>query len=339
MTVSRALRKQPGVSASEQARIQAVADRMGYRPDPFVTAFLQTTRFNKSRTRKATLGLLVQNSSVLNIARFQRTLRGSQHRAEALGYAIEVFPLDQAELTPQRLAEVLEARGVPGLLVDRVLPTPLAQSFPWNNFACVALNWKLLPQLSSVRHDALHGVTLACGEVSKLGYQRPGLCCDPASDQEVAHAQHAAFLLFQQSLRQKNRLPVLGGMSVKKFQTLARAEGSKNPFLCGIERHRFHQWVQQHQPDIVLSSFRLIADFIASLPPEGIQPPAFVNLNRVGDRTDFAGVDQNHEKIAAAAVNLLARKIELRETGLHDQPDTVIIQGQWHPGISAPSKS
>ena len=239
------------------------------------------------------------------------------------------------ETSPARLAQILRARGIPGILLDRVLPTPRRAEFPWTDFACVALNWKLLPDFSAVRHDALEGVTLAFEHLRALGYTRPGLCCDPASDQEVARAQHAGFLLCQQALPARDRIPILTGMDPARFTALVADHGRHAPFLRGIEREPFEKWFQRHRPDVVLTSFRLLLDFLKKMRVKVPRDAAFISLDRVGDLPRLAGIDQNHERIAAAAVNLLARKIELNELGLATQPDTMVLAGTWHAGATA----
>jgi LacI family transcriptional regulator len=336
MTVSRALRDRPGVSAPQRAKIKRLAEKLGYRPDPFVTAFLHNTRFNRTRAYRATLALVVQNDSVREVARFHRTLHGAQEQGRRLGFAIEVFAFDDEHTSPARLAQILRARGILGVLLDRVLPTPRSAEFPWADFACVALNWKLRPAFTAARHNALDGVALAFEHLLALGYRRPGLCCDPASDQEVARAQQAGFLLGQQALPARARIPVLTGMDPAQFQALVADHGRHAPFLSGIARGPFERWFRRHQPDVVLSSFRLLLDFLEAMRVRVPQDTAFISLNRVGDLAHLAGVDQNHERIAAAAVNLLARKLELAELGFTPQPDTMVLAGTWHDGASAP---
>lgn len=197
--------------------------------------------------------------------------------------------------------------------------------------------WLVKPMLSPIEVTAALLRSVAFEHLRTLGYTRPGLCCDPASDQEVARGPHAAFLLCQRQPPARDRIPVLTGMEPARFQALVADRGRHAPFLCGIEREPFEKWFCRHEPDVVLSSFRMLLDFLKSMPAKSPRT-GFISLNRVGDLPTPADVDQNHERLAAAAVNVLVRKIKLNELGLTAQPETVVFGGTWHDGASAPRR-
>lgn len=177
---------------------------------------------------------------------------------------------------------------------------------------------------------------LAVESLRALGYQRPGLCGDPASDQEVARAQQAGFLLAQQPLPARDRLPVLTGMEPARFQKMVADQGRDAPFLFGLEQGPFEKWFRRHRPDAVISSFRLLLDYLKQMDVKVGRETGFSSLNRVGDMLGLAGVNQHHERIAAAAVNVVARKFERSEIGLSPQPETTVFRGSWHEGATAP---
>jgi LacI family transcriptional regulator len=58
MTVSYALRDRPEVSPTERARLRALAEKLGYRPDPLLTHLMQHLRSHRRIKPTANLAVL-----------------------------------------------------------------------------------------------------------------------------------------------------------------------------------------------------------------------------------------------------------------------------------------
>jgi LacI family transcriptional regulator len=100
----------------------------------------------------------------------------------------------------------------------------------------------------------------------------------------------------------------------------------------------FEHWFRIHHPDVIVTPFRIVLNFLQKIKVRVGKDVGFISLNRVGDLPDLAGIDQAHEQIAARAVNMLARKIELEERGFSETPETLLITGTWTPGGTAPNR-
>jgi DNA-binding LacI/PurR family transcriptional regulator len=56
------------------------------------------------------------------------------------------------------------------------------------------------------------------------------------------------------------------------------------------------------------------------------------NLNLVSDVSGWAGVDEQHQEIGAAAVDILIGSLSRNELGLPPEPRRILIPGEWVPG-------
>lgn len=89
--VSLALRNSPEIAPSTRARVQALAEKMGYRPNPLVTALMSQLTRGRSRWR-ATIACIdlrpeayaVQRNPILLPA-----IRGIERRAQSLGFSLD----------------------------------------------------------------------------------------------------------------------------------------------------------------------------------------------------------------------------------------------------------
>ena len=88
-TVSYALRNHPKIPAATIARVQATAEKMGYRPNPRVAALMAHIR----GARPVATG---ERIAFIWLARKEPYLRmhdGARRRAQQLGYELEDFAL------------------------------------------------------------------------------------------------------------------------------------------------------------------------------------------------------------------------------------------------------
>lgn len=123
-TVSLALNGHPRIRENVRKKIQALADEMGYRPDPSL-AMLARHRFApRSPQFRGTLAYIVDssNSKEAPYELQTRHLLPARHRADERGY--QVFEFDLADYPSSEAASnVLYSRGVSGLLLP-TLPCP-----------------------------------------------------------------------------------------------------------------------------------------------------------------------------------------------------------------------
>jgi hypothetical protein len=57
------------------------------------------------------------------------------------------------------------------------------------------------------------------------------------------------------------------------------------------------------------------------------------------DLAGCSGIDQNNERVGAAAVDLVVEQLHANAFGVPENPKTVLIEGRWEPGSTAPGPS
>ena len=140
-TVSLALRNHPSIPETTRVRIREVAEKLGYRPNPRVAELMGHIRKNRSVDAfKETVALIwsdigqaiVRESPSLNA--FEQAL---QQALQAQGMGIQIF-YQQPDLSWQRLEQILEARGIRGLILAPLMREDQMQlDWNWNGLSVV----------------------------------------------------------------------------------------------------------------------------------------------------------------------------------------------------------
>lgn len=204
--VSMALRQHPSIPAATRARVKALADSLGYAPDPMLGA-LAVYR-NRMRPRRVlSVVALVSNWNTrdgwLRLPGMKRVLASAEERAAAMGYQIQHFWAKEHGIGPTRLNRILAARGIRGVLL--VPPQEREENCILDRtmFSLVALDHSAtdcdLPHIGTNHYSNI----LRCWrELRARGYSRVGLVTNSQQTQwsenqcEAAHtfiqAQHAA---------------------------------------------------------------------------------------------------------------------------------------------------
>ena len=132
-TVSYALRNHPKIPAETIARVQAVADALGYRPNPRVAALMAHIR----RARPVASGDCIAFIWLARPAPYLRMYNGAKQRAQELGYELEDFALRDRALNPARLERILRARRITGIVLSPLDSgqASFALDWDWSRFS------------------------------------------------------------------------------------------------------------------------------------------------------------------------------------------------------------
>lgn len=320
-TVSRALRNDASVSSAMQQRIRALADEMGYRPNPFVSAFTAQVRGYRRSPQHASIALLNAYHSDRRMPFVARYAEGATRRAEQLGFKVDYFDFQQLECRTRRLLQILNSRGIRGLLI---LPLPVdvnLADLEVDHLACATVDLSdNLPPISHALPDYFRHTQTAARRLEQYGLKRIGFCTKQSELKGFARYHVASYLEWQQHLPPEARLAI----HVDEVPD-GRLQGNRDAFL---------QWVERECPDAVISNDVRFYQWMISA---GIDVPGeigFATLTREDGNVNLAGIDQQQARVGAAAMDLVVGHIYRNEYGVPETHATVFIDGLWRDGAS-----
>ncbi len=322
-TAWRALSNETYVSAEKRKLIREVADRLGYSPDPMLSAFSSYRRSQRPPAYRSTLAW-INNYAVrkecTEAPHMRAYFEGARSYAESKGFKLEEFWLQEKGMTPKRARDVLLARNIRGLLFA---PQPSANthlSIDLNAFACVSIGYSLAEPHLHVTVNDQHSATLLClKRLAQLGHRRIGMATVSDTLKRTRHHFESPYLIFQNALPQTRRVPLftIDGLDVKT---------NTEPW-----RERFLQWRAAHQPTAIICTF---SQAIGWLRDSGMRVPEDVSIATLScmQQPGWAGIDQQERTIGARAIELLISIFQAGERGVPDTALRMLVEGKWHEG-------
>ena len=316
MTFSLALRNSREVSAKTRARLQDLAFRAGYRPDPQVSKLMHHLRTRRKARVQANLCAMTHAWKLgrFPAGSFPHRLDASlRSRADALGYTLEFLNLDDYP-TARQLQRVLVNRGIEGLLLLPLRePTDLSRRLDWSLFSTVSVTSSLIaPKLHSVTPNHYDNTLKACRELAAAGFRRIGIAMASDWDKRVSHRWSGGIAWQNQFGGTEPVRPLIGDKPGTSLD-------------AGI----FARWLGAERPDAVILEAlnhdelqRVLAELPAS------RRPRIATMNWPSPLADF-GIDQNVERIGTVAVDILASMLTRGEKGIPLLPDITMIEGTW----------
>ena len=320
-TVSLALRNSTKIRLSERVRIQKLAAEAGYEPNALMAQLLAQLRAGRTPAYQNTLGLVYvteSNAELSPITTFREWFTACRERSRQLGYGLDEFVLHEPGMTPERLVQILDARGIRGLVVMGPFPQgviPAEFDAIWQRSAAVAIGVRpVRPALSCAANDQFSTAKAAVHALRECGYERPGLCISLEVDAYVEDRFQGGFSVAQKSLSRKDRLPVCA------FHPSAR--------------DRFARWLEIHRPDAIVTLHPEIKDWMESL---GLKVPddvGLVHLDRVPDLEGWAGTRQNNESVGYAAIDMVIGQLHRNELGIPPFQKCTFTSSSWVSGAT-----
>lgn len=321
-TVSLALRNSPKLRPEVCKRIRAIADELGYVPDPAMSALTAYRNSTRPVNYQATLAWVNNwpvQTEMRRIRTFELYFQGAVERARQLGYRIDELWLHAPGMTSAAAHAILRARNITGLLLA---PQPFAHT-PLNldlkGFSALAFGYSLQPSnLHVVTNHQYQSTSLMMRRLIELGYRRIGLFLRSDWDEKVNGSYLSGVLFMQHHLPGADRVP---------------------PLLTkdGLE-HEFLAWFKRHKPDVIVVVDRQVRGWIEQ--KLGLRIPEDVgiaHLNADPNETWLAGISQNDRLIGATAVDFLAGMLQRNERGVPATPIRTLVEGEWKPGLSVRS--
>lgn len=317
-SVSLALRGHPRIPAATRRKVQETARKMNYRPDAMVQALAAyRTRIRPAQSDETLAWLMKCPIPSSDDSYFAgRFLAGARTRALELGYRLELFSLTEPGMTTRRMETILRTRGIQGVIVAPQ-PPPKALGrivMNWSLFSAVTIGYSLVwPPLPAVSNHQFLTSQLACRKLRSLGYERIGFCIDRMGDERV----HGGFIggYMADRAHRKNALEI-------------------TPFLFDRwNPQAFGKWLTRFRPQAVIFHDSDIAE--SAIRELHLDVPADMGIVCLTKTSrGYAHVDQNHDLVGSAAVDLLVSLIYRQQRGVPPFAQRLLIEGSWKNGYS-----
>lgn len=338
-TVSLAMRNHPRLPEATRQRLRALAEQMGYTPDPAMQALVAYRRNTGPHSSRQHLAYLTNWSSqwgwkkALGHDQFHA---GALGRARELGFELEHFWLGEPGLSHERMSTILHTRGIAGVIVaSHTAENDVALRLDWPKFCAVKIDFfPVATELHNVTNDQRAIIQLAMQRVTTAGYRRIGLVVPSWWDNGVRLAWSAGFLAMQQMLPVADRVPILN------FPEKSDLDRSKEELVVRPgSRATLGRWLAEHRPEVLISYLPFVKETLDDL---GVSVPrdlAFVDvfLESESDRR-VAGIRQNCHRVGELAVETLVGQLQQHSYGLPALPTITMVEGTWRDGDSLPQR-
>lgn len=319
-TVCLALKNHPTIPEATRRKIQEIAAGLGYHPDPMLSAlaaYRTTLRPAAFHGQLAWLSISNAHYNWRKVSVYSTYMQGAAKQAQRHGYNLEDYNLGEAGMSPARLAGIMRARGVRGILVCPMPSAHMVLDFPWEGFSAVAIGHTLeKPALNLVAANYHQSMRLIFHNLVRLGYQRIGLALPGDLHVRVGEHYLAAYLVEQRAVPVARRLEPHLDMPPSKVA--------------------FARWLKRTRPDVLITSNYIFPAYLQEL---GVRVPqdlalAVVFKRLIGD--NFTGIDQKVQRTGEAALDMLVSMIQRNETGVPTDQLQTLIEGRWVDGMTAP---
>lgn len=339
-TVSLALRNHPRLPEATRRRIQTLAKKMHYTPDPFMRALVAYRGGVIQRRNTPTLAYVTNWATRWGwkeTTAHPDFYTGALSKANELGYKLDHFWLGEPGMTQERLGRILYSRGINGVILashGREMGDVL--EFDWANFSAVKIDYfPHRPALHNVTNNQCDIVRLAMQKVIAAGYRRIGFVMHRGWDHTVDHFWMAGYLCEQQVLAPKERIPAHLFPEPEPVERWLN-EGKSDVV---VDRDSFAKWFEKYRPEVIISKASFVQPVLKEM---GLRVPrdvAFVDVFWEQSDGKVAGVEQNHTTVGGLAVEILAGQLQHNKYGVPEIPTTTYVEGTWHDGETCPVRT
>lgn len=313
-TVSLALRNQPKLSASTRERIRKIAEKLGYRPDPMLDLF---NLYRRTLEPPRPLGAIAFVSDLPNLAAFARSERhdaifsSAREEAGRLNFTLELFLVGPKQLSPARLSQVLQARGITGILLGALSPATRSLDIDWPQFCAVGIeSMQVEPCVDNISTDYRQAARLAVRQLRQRGSKHVGFVIARDLGPEIEGQLRAGYLV------------------ESRMQSATRTSS-----FCGIEEGRetgyIRQWITAEKLDAVVGCGVNVSELGARIPRSVARRVAWASIDIRSAQSKGQCVPALHRDLGRRAIELLVMRLQTNLRGLPENPATTLLPVGW----------
>ncbi len=317
--VSYALHDNPRISEATRLAIRKAADKLGYRPDPFLSALVSyrsNVKVARVQGEVAVLYPCRKTSPHSRLFRFHRESFG--RRMADQGYSVSDFYLDTIDYASKRLRQILLARNIRGLVLGWGFEPQTLADFPWQEFVVVSTERVIVhSSIDRISMNHSRAIRDVMEKVRNKGHRRVGLIYYDDTPLAV----------------KKN---LLGGYLVE-MEMAGELDARLHVFehRRGESPERFRKWLRESKPDALLSHRRIDHAFFEKA---GVKFPRDYGYAVAEIDDANPGVDSGVyvvDTMGQILANTLVRKMVTYDSvSLETEGHIMLVNGVWHDGVT-----
>ena len=311
--VSYALRGAANIPAETAGRVRAAAEKLGYRANARVGELMAHIRQARPLAKAEPLALVYLEGGRAAAKKngfAQVVEEGARRHAETRGYRLDAFWLSEVEGNARRLAGILTARGISGVLFA---PTTgagrIELDWPWGNFATAVVGMSELsvspPRAGHHHYEAMREVLR---RLAAAGARRPVAMVEVVTNERAHRGWQAAWL-------------ACGPVQAARRLWLYR-EGEDAEMM---------EWMRRLKPDAVVADNEGLLRLAQKAGWAGAKERSAVLSWHA--ESEFDGIDQGYAEIAAHAVDLVVTQLQRNERGLPEPAPMLLFPGRWREAV------
>ena len=317
--VSMALRNHPSLPQHTIERVKRIAEELGYRPDPVLSALSAHRARMKHQSNVSVIAFITNWSTRdgwLESPGARQLFTHASAQADRLGYDLQPFWARQHGGFSPRLSQVLQARGIRSVILAPAENEAETNDMDWTPFTVVSLEPPALDaRLPHAGLSHYNNVLRCWHELSDRGITRVGFISRGDSP-EFTQGQGLAAHAYQQSrcCPPHDRIPDLN-------------------LSKDTPADQLRTWLQTHRPVAVISSepiHHLLPKTSLLKPPDQF---SYVSLNVLSEEAaDVSGIDPGMDRLGETVVETLNQLQQRGLTGQNISPVGTQITGIWRDG-------
>ncbi len=316
-TVSLALRNHPSLPPQTRERIQKLAEKMGYRPDPALSALIAYRQTTKQTPTDQVIAFVVNcaHEKEFNESHVHsQLLEGARARAAKLGFKVDLFWYVRDYKGGRALNHVLKSRGIQGVILAAFGNHDLGIEMEWEFYSVVKIN--ILPQelaFDTILSNQMFAVRLAMSKLRDEGLRRIGLAVADHDEVHNRNMYSAGYLVGQRHLDEHDRVPPL----------LFQRKPTKELHAEVIE------WGRKHKLEAILSNWNSFDRPAMHLTANDNQHCRFVPLDADERTRNYGGVYQNHPVIGERAIDMVVGQIKTFRRDQEESTSLNMVHPTW----------
>ncbi|EDY81526.1 transcriptional regulator, lacI family protein [Verrucomicrobiia bacterium DG1235] len=319
-TVSLALRNHPSLPKSTRERIQKLANEMGYRPDPALSALVAYRQATKNQPSEQVIAWIINVKDPKRIREqhvHRYLMEGAKERASELGYKLDTFWFGTEYKDSKSLNRVLKARGIQGVIFGAFDYYDEPFELDWDLYSAVKVN--PLPEslaFDTVLCNQIDAVGKVIGDLKRIGVERIGLAVSEFEEIHKRFTFAAGYHTYRREISPDDWI------EPHYFQHGADYREDVMPATL--------EWARKNKIQAIVSNWNNMDIVARQLTEEG-QDCRFVPLDADKRTQKYGGINQDHRENGRRAVDMAVGQIKTFRRGPESSPCTTLVTPKLIP--------